>query len=150
MKNSRSIPGISYDHNIVVTDFDTKPCIRKEKPRKFFKFRQANWENVQKDMEKANEKIQELYESGQNVHSLWDHFKTSLNDTINKNIPSGTTKSLSRLPWINRPVLRLLRRKKRYFRKAKATNNWNAYKKIQKHCKKVIRQAEWKHKQRLF
>ena len=144
MKSTRSIPGIS-DHNIVVTDFDIKPCVKKEKPRKFYKYKQANWENVQKDIEKTSEEIKELYLSGENVQTLWNHFKNSLNTSIHENIPTGTTKTLSRLPWINRPILRVLRRKKRYFRKAKTTNDWNAYKKIQKHCKKIIRQAEWKH-----
>ena len=144
LKSTSSIPGIS-DHSIVVSDFDTRPCTKKEKPRKFYKFKEANWENIQKDMEKASDEVKELYLSGENTNTLWSHFKTSLNLSIEKNIPAGIAKSLTRLPWINRPLLRLLRRKKRYFRRAKATNNWNAYKKLQKHCKNVIRQAEWKH-----
>ena len=36
LKNSTSIPGIS-DHDMVVSDFDTKAHVSKEKPKTFFK-----------------------------------------------------------------------------------------------------------------
>ena len=94
LKSTSSIPGIS-DHNVVVSDFDTRPCIKKEKPKKFYKFREANWENVQNDMEKVSEEIKELYLIGENTDTLWKHFKTSLMNSIEKHIPTGFTKSLS-------------------------------------------------------
>ena len=111
LKNSSSVPGIS-DHNMVVTDFVTQPQITKPQPRAYFKFSKANWENINSDLTLLADKIKNLFDAGENVDNLWSEFKASLNSTIQRNIPTGTAKAKSRLPWINRSILRLLRKKK--------------------------------------
>ena len=45
IKSSVSVTGIS-DHDIVVTDADIKPIYTRQKPRKVYKWKQANWENI--------------------------------------------------------------------------------------------------------
>ena len=68
---------------------------------------------------------------------------TSPLQTMDRYIPS--TKKHSRLPWINRPLLRLLRQKKRQYQKARTTQDWTKYRSIQKRCKREIIRAEWRH-----
>ena len=71
-------------------------------------------------------------------------FMTKMKETINKHIPHYTAKKRSHLPWMNRPLLKLLRRKKKIYNRAKETKNWSHYKKFQKHCQRETRRAEWK------
>ena len=143
MKNSTSIPGLS-DHNMVVTDFETQLQTAKENKRTYYKFKKANWTNIENDLELLLDDITNDYEKGKNVEDLWSKFKTVLNDTIARNIPTGTAKKRTRLPWIDNSLLRQLKKKKRLYRKAKQTKNWIRYKAQQKLCKRELRKAEWK------
>ena len=64
---------------------------------------------------------------------------------MDRHIPSASTKKHSHRPWIKRPLLRLLRQKKRQYQKARTTQDWTKYRSIQKRCKREIRRAEWRH-----
>ena len=119
LKNSTSIPGLS-DHDMVVSDFDTRPHMSKEKSRQFYKYRKANWSQIEKDLETLLSEIKEQYENNNNAEDLWTIFKTGLQDSMRKNIPMGNIKKNTKLPWIDRPLLRQLRKKQRLYRQAKA------------------------------
>ena len=142
-KNSSSIPGIS-DHDMVVADFLTKPQVSKEHVRKTFKFHKANWDNINKDLEVILQSLKLLKENS-DPDKLWLTFKEKLNETLLRNIPQGTGKKLTKLPWINRNILRLLRKKKKLYRQARETKCWNLYQEHQRLCKREIRKAEWQH-----
>ena len=144
LKSSTSVPGIS-DHDMVVSDFDTKPQIRKQEKRKTLKFNKAKWDEIEKDMIETGNSIKTLYDEGKSVQELWDLFKLSLQESIKRNIPSVSPKSRGKLPWITKPILKLLKMKQKLYRQAKATKIWTSYKKHQKHCKHEIRRAEWKY-----
>nr|KAG5694853.1 hypothetical protein BaRGS_028781 [Batillaria attramentaria] len=144
VKSSVSIPGVS-DHNIVVTDFDTKPHVNRQKPRKCYKFGKADWEQMKSDLDNTAQIIAGEHKEGKDAESLWTTFKTSLFNSINKNIPSFMLKQSSTLPWITTPIKRLLKRKKRLFQRARSTNNWSPYRQFQKHCRRELRRAEWRY-----
>ena len=116
----------------------------KENPRTYYKFRKANWDIIKTDLDQILIEIRRAYDNNANVETLWTKFKNSLQDTIAKNIPSGTAKKRTRLPWINNSLLKELKKKKRLYRKAKKSNNWIRYKTHQKFCKRELRKAEWK------
>ena len=144
LKSSSSIPGIS-DHNMVVADFDIKPHTSKQKPRKCYKFQKANWDKLKTDLEITAKTIQKQYNDNQSADDMWTYFKNSLQNSMDRHIPSASTKKHSRLPWINRPLLRLPRQKKRQYQKARTTQDLTKYRSIQKRCKREIRRAEWRH-----
>ena len=144
LKNSTSVPGIS-DHSIVVSDFDTRPQVTKSKDRKKFKFHKANWTEINKDLLSSYCEIEKQYNENKSADVLWSSFKDKLFDSMKKHIPQGTTKKRNRLPWINKSIKRLLRKKQKLFQKAKESKNWDEYRKHQKHCKREIRRAEWKY-----
>ena len=50
MKSSVSVPGIS-DHDIVVTDFETKPYYQKTPSRKCYIYGKVNWDQLNKSLE---------------------------------------------------------------------------------------------------
>jgi hypothetical protein len=57
------------------------------------------------------------------VEDLWTTFRSSLQHVMDRNIPQATSRKCSRLPWIDLWLTRLLRRKKKLYRRAKATND---------------------------
>ena len=125
-KSSRTVPGIS-DHDMVVSDFDVKPFETKESPRKSFKFSKANWDNINLDINKLGNELENLYLTGSTTEVLWDTFKSAILSTVDKNVPSSTARKRSKLPWIDRNLHKLLKRKKKYYCGAKASNNWAPY-----------------------
>ena len=51
------------------------------------------------------------------------------------------------IPWINRKIKKMVRRKNRMHKQAKKTNKWDNYRSraSQKECKLVCRKAEWEY-----
>ena len=141
-KSSVNIPGVS-DHEIVVTEFDIKPMITPSQTRKCYKFGKANWGNMKIDLDDAAESIARDQKAGKDVEQLWSTFKKSLLSSINANIPTYIHKNTTSLPWINVKIKRILKKKKRLFKKARATNNWPPYRLFQKQCRRELRKAEW-------
>ena len=124
----------------------TKPeyakWIREEKETKFHK---ANWDGINSDIQTATQKIKTMYHEDDTAENLWATFKNSLQASIEKNIPSSLARKCTRLPWIDCPLLRLLRWKKKLYLQAKVTRDWSQCYSFQKHCKREIRRAEWQY-----
>jgi hypothetical protein len=64
---------------------------------------------------------------------------------MNKNIPTGLSSLPSSLPWVNRKIKKMLRRKQRLYRQAKTKNNWTNYRQCQRDIKRAMRKAEYKY-----
>lgn len=145
VKHSSSVPGIS-DHAAVVTDFETRVFYQKQKPRKIHLFAKTNWDGVKTDLSKMVSKVQELYIGGSSVEDLWTTFRNGITAAMDCHVPSkmcGRVKN--NIPWLGPDVRRLLKRKKRLFKKAKKTGKWENYKFVQKQCRRKLRKAEWEH-----
>ena len=76
------------------------------------------------------------------IIDLWDLFKSTLNLGISQFIPSKFTKKRSTLPWFNKNLERLVKKKSKLHKKAKASGDWVTYKQHQKVCKKEFQKAE--------
>ncbi|XP_052780575.1 uncharacterized protein LOC128217460 [Mya arenaria] len=144
IKSTANAPGIS-DHAIVVADSDTKPIYVKQKPRKCLIYSKANWEQIKADSKNISQRVTSLATSDSTTDQLWNIFKHELKNTIDRNIPTRTKKSNNSTPWLTMKLRRMLKRKARLYKKARATNNWSLYKDYQKHCKRKFRKAEWTH-----
>ncbi|KAK3091517.1 hypothetical protein FSP39_020434 [Pinctada imbricata] len=142
VKSSLNVPGIS-DHDIIITDFETKVQHQKTKPRKCYMYNKANWEKIEKDLTELQEIISEEMNIGKSVNQLWDTFKTSLFKTMDNNIPNKELRAKHSVPWIKHKQRKIIKRKQRLYRQAKKTKNWNNYRSFQKDCKRSLRRAEW-------
>ena len=142
LKASKSVPGIS-DHEMVVTDMDTKPHYQKQQPRKCYQYARASWEDMERETAKLSQTIIKKNNEGDSVEELWDHFKTELFSLIEKFIPSKMRSTSNRPPWMKNKDKRLLRKKNRLYKKAKKTNNWKNYNMTKKETKKALRRSEW-------
>ena len=142
VKSSNSIPGIS-DHSMVVTDSYSKPYYNKQKPRKVFLYAKANWDKIKDEMLKMSATLLDKFNEGNSqVQELWEYFKNSVNSVMEENIPSKTFRNNNSLPWFDKKLKRLVRRKTRLYNQAKKTHQWSDYRKFQKHCKREFKQAE--------
>jgi hypothetical protein len=62
---------------------------------------------------------------------------------MDKNIPSKQIKSNIKLPWFNKKIKRMLKKKQSLYNQAKRTKKWSTYRFFQKECRKQIRKEEW-------
>ena len=143
MKTSSSVPGIS-DHDIVVTDMDIIPQHVKQEPRKLFIFSKANWDNIFVDMDQLSNEITSAPPSS-TVENLWDSFKSGIEQSMDRNILTKVCKNRKSLPWYNRDLIRMVRRKSRLYKHAKKSNQWGSFKAFQKTCMKAFNKAEISH-----
>ena len=141
LKSSKSIPGLS-DHHMVVADFETIPQRSKPMKRSVYRFQKADWDKIKADMDLLAKDIESMYDNNSTVNDLWEFFKDMLKKSMDKHIPTSSLNKKNKLPWINRRILKLIKEKKKAYNKAKTTNNWETYKKIQKICRNEIRKAE--------
>ena len=111
----------------------------------FPRHKKANWPQIEQDLQNLLTEIQSQYDNGNSAQELWTKFKDTLHSSMKTNIPTGTARKCTKLPWIDRPLLRQLRKKQRLYRKAKLTKNWSKYKAHQTFCKRELRKAEWKY-----
>ena len=82
--------------------------------------------------------------AGKDVDKLWTTFKNLLNTSMEANIPTFLPRP-SHLPWLTAPLRRMIKRKKRMFQRARAKNDWSAFRQFQKHCRRELRRAEWQY-----
>ena len=143
-KSNSTIPEIS-DHDIIVTDFDTKPHVSATPPRKIYKFHKADWDTLKEELDKGAQTVVKQYNNGDGVATLWTSFRTLLQKAMDRSIPSRLQKKRTSLPWLTHSIQKMLKRKQRLFRRAKQTNNWTAYHLFQKHSKRECRKVEWSH-----
>ena len=141
IKNSQSIPGIS-DHAMVVTDSDVKPIYNKQKPRKVYLFSKANWEEIKKACVQLSDNIIIMVQNKENIEELWNTFKTGIQEAMDNFIPSKIFKKKNTVPWFNRNLKRMTRRKARLYRHAKESKQWSEFKQYQKLCKREFKKAE--------
>lgn len=136
-------PGIS-DHFILTADPDLKPNFQKVPRRKVYKFAKANVEGLRHQMKAFAETFLQNADN-LSVEENWCRFESAILSATDSNIPSSFKSSRFNLPWMTRPMKRLVRRKHRAFYKAKNTNNhrsWDRYRTLRKTTQKELRKAE--------
>ena len=88
------------DHDILSLEITVSLRRCKHKPRQVLKYSKANWDNIKQDLKTIYHKINQSQDS-QDIDSMWNLFKDSLQMSISKNIPTKTTKYDNKLPWIS-------------------------------------------------
>ena len=140
VNTSKLILGIS-DHAMVVTDIDIIPQHIKQKPRKIYIFSKANWDKIFDDMDQLSSEIT-IAPPTSAVEDLWDSFKSGFGKYMDTNIPTKVCSNRKSLPWYNKDLKRMVRRKSRLYKHAKKSNQWNTFKAFQKTCKKEFKKPK--------
>ena len=62
---------------------------------------------------------------------------------MDENIPSKQIRSNNKLPWFNKKIKRMLKKKQSLYNQAKRPKKWSNYRFFQKECRRQIRKEEW-------
>jgi hypothetical protein len=141
------IPGIS-DHEAVTLEGDLTPIKYNQKKRQIPLYKKANWEGLRKHMSDFQKTWTREYTDSQSTNTLWESFKTSLQEGIKQNIPHKTAKAKDGNPWITREIKRLIRKRDKLYTRKKTTKtrkDQESFKHLKALVQKKIRQAYWKY-----
>ena len=141
VKSTTTIHGLS-DHSIVITDSYIKPQYQVFKRRTVLQFSKANWTKLKTRCQEISQDIEQQYNANTDTKTMWNNFKNALMASILECIPSKTITKRNDLPWINRKLKSMIRRKTRLHQKATKNKDWGKYTSFQKECKKAFSKAE--------
>ena len=91
-----------------------------------------------------------LENNSQSTQKNYDDFCAFIQDLLNS-LPHGFTRSRTDLPWLSRDLKRKCAKKRRLYNRAKKSSksrhdhHWGIYKAFADVLKKELRQAHWKH-----
>ncbi|CAC5381361.1 unnamed protein product [Mytilus coruscus] len=122
VKSTNNVPGIS-DHDIIITDLETKVHHQKRQPRKCYIYKKAKWNHI--NMHRPNthtRRGQRKTSTRVEVHQLWDTFKNQLQNTMNTKIPNKETRSRNSIQWIKHKERKMLKKKQRLYKQARKIN----------------------------
>jgi hypothetical protein len=142
VKHTQTVPGIS-DHNIVVVDTDFKAKINKTKPRKVYSFAKADWEKIRREATVMNDELVASFDQ-EDMNNNWEKFKTGIFKLMNNNIPSKMTSSRHNLPWLNKKLRSMTKKKHKLYNTAKNSKkveDWAKFRAFKKDTQKAIKAA---------
>ena len=114
-------PGLS-DHDMVTVTCALKTSVQKQKPRKVFLFKKADWPRFKSLMQDYQQKFL-LSHLDRSVEELWSDFISTIVTFASQCIPTKKIQSKLSLPWITQEIRRLIRRKDDLYRKLKKTGD---------------------------
>ena len=91
------------------------------------------------DYEKS---ITSMSKNGMDVQELWNNFKHTLLEAVDRFTPSKQSRKSHNLLWIDWFTRKLLGRRKRLHTRAKRHQNWN-YRNLSREWRQQFRKAEW-------
>ena len=142
VEKSSLLPGMSDHDGIPILIINTRPKLCKTKPRKSYQFKNANMEELKKELGEYAKSFTTKNSHLETVNNLWNQFRTKLLTLMDKHIPHKMVRSCNKSPWINAKVKRHLRRKQRAYNRARKSNkevDWAAFKSIGKNTHRMTR-----------
>ena len=136
------------DHNAILCQIQSNISLhRKEQTRENWK--NANIEQMNMDINAVNWEVSfdEL-----NTEECWNIFTEFLDHLLQKHVPKMQQPKSKQPPWLNRELLRLVRTKRRKWKKYKETNSQQyleQYKELEKKVKKGTRNAKKNYERKL-
>jgi hypothetical protein len=128
-----SVTGGISDHDVVIVDVNVKPKFVRPVKRKIFLYRKANYQKISDDVSALNQRLTPDYISEVGIEELWSTFRDTLLTSMNKHIPSKMSASRFSLPWVNHSIKRDIRKKKRYYSRARKNGSSASWEKFKAH-----------------
>ncbi|CAC5379605.1 unnamed protein product [Mytilus coruscus] len=96
-----------------------KPLKPKPVRRKIFLWKKAEIHKIKEDLQNFITTFKNIKD--RSVESLWQAFKTAVQTTIEKRVPSKMTQGRNTHPWINTTIRRKINQKQKAHKKARKT-----------------------------
>jgi hypothetical protein len=105
-------------------------------------------EKFQEDAQAFADKFLNSQPEAKTVEENWCTFRDSMCNLIEENVPTKMVSGSPRVPWLTARLLKLCRKKERYYVKAKklgGASRWDKYKQIKTEVNKELRKAKRAH-----
>jgi hypothetical protein len=80
------------------------------------------------------------------LDELWNIFKTNVQETIHKYIPTKSIGNKSRLPWVNNQLKKLINKKNKLYKKKKCNPKYKEqYQKTKAKLQNEMRNSYWRY-----
>ena len=80
------------------------------------------------------------------LDELWNIFKTNVQETIHKHIPTKTIGNKSRLPWVNNQLKKLINKKNKLYKKKKRNPKYKKqYRETKTKLQNEMRNSYWRY-----
>ena len=142
IKNTQVISGVS-DHHAAIVESKLQLTHQKQPKRKIRLWNKANVDQMKIDAEIFKKSFLEKSKD-LGVNDMWLFIKDNLLTILENNVPSKMSSSKSWLPWISTTTKRLIRNKQIWYKKAKARNDeqtWKKYKEIKRVAQNQCRRS---------
>ena len=99
---------------------------------------------LRQDASNFNRTFIESHKHVTDINSLWNYLKENLLKMMEDNVPSKMTSSKNHQPWITTETKRILRRKKRWFKRLKncpSDKNLQKYRELKRSSQRLCRKA---------
>ena len=115
------------DHDCLFVSSKLQADINKKPGQIVYDYRKADWKKL-KDLtnEFKNDYLSSNYLNN-TVNENWTNFKDTLFLNMNKSIPTRKLKNKQDIPWLHKDTKRMLRKKKRLYKRARKSNNSDHY-----------------------
>ena len=114
-KSCYTVPDIS-DHQMIVVDCDVKPRYKKQKHRKLYIFKKANWTNI-----KSNLRTLSMYitHSPSSVETKRQDLREGIFKAMSHDIPTKWSSNRPHLPWLSSKLKKCIKKKHKLMQLAK-------------------------------
>ena len=137
------IPGLS-DHEAVLVETKLKLTKKKPTKRNINLWKKVDEEKLRKECNDFKTSFFDKFDAETDVNDLWDNIKSNLLGLMKNNVPTKTASTKHHQPWITTTTKRLIRKRHKWFTKAKRSKSnrvQNKYKEIKKECQRVCRKT---------
>ena len=144
------IPGIS-DHEIVFMEFSVHLNYRKQPRRRVWVYNKADWSGMLEYLGPRMARIEQEYNPCPNA--LWNKIKQEITEAMDIFIPRRLTKRKDSRPWIDKKLHRLIKTKRRLYKRCKKRGSTHLEKRynLYKHSvQKLLRKQHADYVHRLF
>jgi hypothetical protein len=131
------------DHNIITFRVNVNPYRNQSSKKKFYNFDKADWSGLS---ELFNNIPWDCALVSNDINDVWNCWVDLYNTTVDQCIPKKIKKKNRQAPWISEDIIKIARKKKRLYKKAKArddANLWSKYKSINNMLKRKCNKARW-------
>ena len=136
------------DHDILSVTTSIKPTVNKKPSRTVYNYRKADWVQIREDMASFRDQYLQSNPSSNSVEENWNEFKNALFKSMDNHIPKKTIKGKVDVPWMTNKVKRLIKKKKRLYKKArklKDSNSTKAFHDFRKEVRNMLHTEYYRH-----
>ncbi len=147
VNNVRPASGLS-DHEVVLADISIKTTHSTKPPRTIFKWNSVDETDFRVAASELKDDFFHNNPEEKTVEYNWTFLRDGLNNIVQKFVPQKTIRGKIRPRWLTTDLLRLTRKKERFYVRAKKSGkqtDWEKFKAVRKYVDRELRKAHRAH-----